>query len=112
MDEDDWLITVFGDEVGIPSASTPSTHHRKNPDEKPLPPSASTDVIEDEKTDRAPEEPTLGPHDEEQFQLQKPEASRTVKPNYSIRRVLDRLPKLVEQGDNHKSKQLYTSWTT
>ena len=58
IDEDDWLITCFGDEVGIPSPSTPSTHHRKNPEEKPLPPSTSAIAAEDEKPDSPPEEPT------------------------------------------------------
>ena len=75
-------------------------------EEKPLPPSTSAIVAEDEKPDLPPEEPTLIPEEGEQFQLQKREATRTIKPNYSIRRVLDRLPKLVEQGDNHKNKQL------
>lgn len=106
IDEDDWLITCFGDDVGVPSPSTPATHHRKNPEEKPLPPSTSTTATNDDDRDPTAEEPSLVPEEDEPFQLQKPEAARTIKPNYSIRRVLDRLPKLVEQGDNHKSKQL------
>ena len=43
---------------------------------------------------------------EEEFEVQPHAASAPTRPNYNLRRVLQRLPALVEQGENERAKRL------
>ncbi|CAL1138133.1 unnamed protein product [Cladocopium goreaui] len=77
IDEENWMVTIYGQEVGA-----------EKPEDSGVP--AIEDVI----------------YEEEEFAVQDRKELAPIKPNYNLRRVLERLPKLVENGDITKAKQL------
>ena len=117
------MITVFGVEPGnMASPSTPGQHHRRNPPEPPLPPRRDDtfelpEVLEIPE-DRRPAEivgggayeddqPDRGENGEEEFEASDAVGQvQPLKPNYNLRRVLQKLPQLVAAGDNLKAKRL------
>lgn len=121
LDVEDWMITVFGvDVAATPSPSTPGRHHRKRPPEPALPPRQDDtfdlpDVIDLPEDKRPPElvggiyedDPPEVPGDDEEFEAS--DAAKKVqpiRPNYNLRRVLQKLPQLVAAGDITKAKRL------
>ena len=122
---EDWMITVFGVEPGAtPSPSTPGGHHRRNPPAPPLPP-RQDDTFEIPEVLEIPEDrrpaDIVGDGAYEDDQPQRPEGEaeeeefepsdaagqlRPIRPNYNLRRVLQKLPQLVAAGDNVKAKRL------
>ena len=112
------MITVFGVDPGAtPSPSTPGGHHRRNPPAPPLPP-RQDDTFEIPE-DRRPadivgdgayedDQPQRAEGEEEEFEPSDAAAEqiRPIRPNYNLRRVLQKLPQLVAAGDNVKAKRL------
>ena len=125
---EDWMITVFGVEPGAtPSPSTPGGHHRRNPPAPPLPPRRDDtfdlpevlEIPEDRRPadivgggayeDDRPLQPERreGEAEEEEFEPSEEAGQlRPIRPNYNLRRVLQKLPQLVAAGDNDKAKRL------
>ena len=132
MDQDEWYITIFGTEnQGIPSPSTPSRRSRSIP-EGPAPstPMASraaavrADALQDPAILELPEQPrgeeqalrdsvyesadalVPRPEEAEEFEARPHRDLAPLRPNYNLRRVLQRIPKLVNEGENAKAMQL------
>ena len=122
-----WL-QYFGVEPGAtPSPSTPGGHHRRNPPAPPLPPRRDDtfdlpevlEIPEDRRPadivgggayeDDQPQQPGQreGEAEEEEFEPSEDAGQlRPIRPNYNLRRVLQKLPQLVAAGDNDKAKRL------
>ena len=125
---EDWMITVFGVEPGAtPSPSTPGGHHRRNPPAPPLPPRQDDtfeipevlEIPEDRRPadivgdgvyeDDQPQQPDRPEGEAEEEEFEPSDAAgqlRPIRPNYNLRRVLQKLPQLVAAGDNVKAKRL------
>ena len=107
---DEWMITVFGQDVGsLPAPSTPTSRPRRIPPQPDLP--AKTDDAEIlARIQERPEDPQVpalqdGVYEEE-FDAHDRKDLAPIKPNYNLRRVLLKLPGLVEAGDLTKAKRL------
>ena len=127
LDEDDWAITIYGVEHDMaPSPSTPASRPRTRPDEPGIvQPAQNLDemdeksiadlkrapltppVILDRPGDPAERDPTqIAPYEDEELQTKSVEEIKPLKPNYNLRRVLVRIPKLMEDENHTKVKQL------
>ena len=110
IDVDDWMVVVYGTDVGaVPAPSTPARRPRSIPGQPPLPPRGDDaalvpEVLERPKDPR--EEEVMEDKAYEEFDTQDREPLAPIKPNYNLRRVLERLPKLLEDGDETKAKRL------
>eukprot|EP00435_Cladocopium_sp_Y103_P056006 s391_g18.t1 len=117
----DWLINIFGTELqGVPAPSTPARRPRAIPAESSLPPKSDGPLkqpavlaLPDQETGEdallkssAYEPAEEGPQEEEEFEAKSHRDLAPIRPNYNLRRVLQRLPVLVEKGDNEKAKRL------
>ncbi|CAK9100559.1 1-alkyl-2-acetylglycerophosphocholine esterase [Durusdinium trenchii] len=121
LDEDDWAITIYGVEHDMaPSPSTPASRPRTRPDEPGIvQPAQNLDemdeksiadlkrapltppVVLDRPGDPAERDPTqIAPYEDEELQTKSVEEIKPLKPNYNLRRVLVRIPKLMED-ENH-----------
>ena len=127
LDEDDWAITIYGVEHDMaPSPSTPASRPRTRPDEPGIvQPAQNLDemdeksiadlkrapltppVVLDRPGDPAERDPTqIAPYEDEELQTKSVEEIKPLKPNYNLRRVLVRIPKLMEDENHTKVKQL------
>ena len=127
LDEDDWAITIYGVEHDMaPSPSTPASRPRTRPDEPGIvQPAQNLDemdeksiadlkrapltppVVLDRPGDPAEQDPTqIAPYEDEELQTKSVEEIKPLKPNYNLRRVLVRIPKLMEDENHTKVKQL------
>jgi len=121
IDEDDWIVTIFGTEFqGVPAPSTPMTRARSIPsqpsfkkkkEDKPLA-QPSVRALPDGRDDEALMQPAYESAEpdqqpgEEEFEVQPHAALAPTRPNYNLRRVLQRLPALMEQGENERAKRI------
>ena len=105
IDEDDWVLVLYGVELdSVPAPSTPSARPRAIPAQPALPPrrdDAALVPVEpqpqiQERPDDEREEEALAIPAYEEFEAHGRAALAPVKPNYNLRRVLERLPKLVD----------------
>ena len=110
-DIDDWLFTVYGADLAeVPAPSTPASRPRSIPKQPGLPPRGDDTALLPQVHDRPdnpddePEEPKY--EEEEQFESQDRSAIAPIKPNYNMKKVLERLPKLVEEGDRTRALKL------
>ena len=111
IDIDDWLITIYGVETAaVPAPSTPASRPRAIPPEAPLPPKAESlslprlmDRPLNEKEEVAIIEPV---YEDAELATQSHQEIAPLKPNYNLRKVLERLPKAVKEGDIARAKQL------
>ena len=102
-----WMITVtvYGQDVGAdPAPSTPSSRPRRIPAQPELPP-RQDDAGTLARIQERPEDhqaPALqdAAYEEEEFEAQDRRELAPIKPNYNLRRVLEKLPKLVADADN------------
>ena len=122
IDEDDWLISIFGTELqGVPAPSTPMTRPRKIPaltgikrrEEEEALSQPSLRALPDGRDDEAllqssyePAEQEQRQEGEEEFEVQPHAPLAPLRPNYNLRKVLQRLPGLVERGENERAKRL------
>ncbi|CAK9078864.1 1-alkyl-2-acetylglycerophosphocholine esterase [Durusdinium trenchii] len=126
LDEDDWAITIYGVEHDMaPSPSTPASRPRTRPDEPGIvQPAQNLDemdeksiadlkrapltppVVLDRPGDPAERDPTqIAPYEDEELQTKSVEEIKPLKPNYNLRRVLVRIPKLMEDENHTKVKR-------
>ena len=124
IDEDNWMVTIFGTEVeAVPAPSTPITRARKRPEERGFPrrdggaapsdvPLGQPDVralpeqADDSLLQSAYEPAQEDQPGEEEFEARPHSELAPMRPNYNLRRVLLRIPALVEKGENEKAKRL------
>eukprot|EP00435_Cladocopium_sp_Y103_P007244 s1993_g2.t1 len=115
IDEDDWVLVLYGAELdSLPAPSTPSTRPRAIPAQPALPPrqdDAALVPVEpqpqiQERPDDEREQEALANPAYEEFEAHGRAALAPIKPNYNLRRVLERLPKLVDAGDMTTAKRL------
>eukprot|EP00435_Cladocopium_sp_Y103_P076100 s59_g76.t1 len=113
FDVDDWLVTVFGAEQGgQPAPSTPSHRPRAIPPHPALP-ARRDDAAEllPEVRDRPghPEEEadTAEPgYEEEAFESHDRAPLAPIRPSYNLKKVFDKLPKLLEAGQRTQALRL------
>eukprot|EP00435_Cladocopium_sp_Y103_P053465 s971_g17.t1 len=113
FDVDDWLVTVFGAEQGgQPAPSTPSHRPRAIPPHPALP-ARRDDAAEllPEVRDRPghPEEEadTAEPgYEEEVFESHDRAPLAPIRPSYNLKKVFDKLPKLLEAGQRTQGLRL------
>lgn len=106
IDEMDWMVTLYGVEVEQgPSPSTPSSRTRSIPPQPSFGPRKDDRLTEAELRARPDDmvEQTDPPYEE--FET-KEAPTGTLRPNYNLRRVLTRLPKLYEEGNITRVRQL------
>ena len=126
IQEDEWMVTLFGmeKEEARAAPSTPSYRPRSIPPQPALPPRADDDLPAEEVEAEAGEEQQLAvpqvqerpedPREEEaivqpayeEFDAHGRAALAPIKPSYNLRRVLERLPKLVASGELAVAKRL------
>ena len=109
-DIDDWLFTIYGTDVAeVPAPSTPSSRPRAIPKQPGLPPreddAALLPQVHD-RPDNPDDEPEEPKYEEESFESQDRSSIAPIKPNYNMKKVLERLPKLVEEGDRTRALKL------
>lgn len=123
--EGDWMISAFGTELqGVPAPSTPLTRARtipaqpgfKRKEDEPLS-QPSLRALPDGRDDEALMQSSYEPagqgqpqEGEEDFDVQPHAHLAPLRPNYHLRRVLQRLPGLVERGEYERAKT--SSWPT
>ena len=112
IDEDDWMITIYGAEKNeaVAAPSTPSSRPRAIPAQPVLPPRRDDAALLPRELER-PGDPkeqdeTPGYEEAEEFEQQSREDFAPIKPNYNMKRVLERLPKLLDDGDRTRALQL------
>ena len=113
MDEDNWTVTLFGHDFaeagGVPAPSTPVARTRAIPAERPLPPRQDDVLAEPELRERKDDDKDIvdAPYEqEEEFETGPREDIKPIRPNYNLKLVLRRLPKLYADEDITKCKQL------
>ena len=112
LDEDDWMVTIFGHdypaEGGVPAPSTPASRSRAMPAERPLPPRQDDVLAEPELHERKEDDKDIvdAPYEQEEFETGSREEIKPIRPNYNLKLVLRRLPKLYEEENFTKCKQL------
>ena len=113
MDEDNWTVTLFGHDFaeagGVPAPSTPVARTRAIPAERPLPPRQDDVLAEPELRERKDDDKDIvdAPYEqEEEFETGSREDIKPIRPNYNLKLVLRRLPKLYADEDITKCKQL------
>ena len=113
IEVEDWLVTVYGQELGtVPAPSTPTTRPRSIPPQPELPPRQDDAALLPQVRERPadPEEQVAiqeAPYEEFDAPDRKDlDNIKPIKPNYNIRRVLHKLPSLVTNGDNTRARQL------
>ncbi len=106
IDEIDWMITLYGVEVEQgPSPSTPTSRTRSIPPQPSFGPRKDDRLTEAELRTRPDEIVDKPDPPYEEFET-KEAPSGTLRPNYNLRRVLSRLPKLHEEGNITRVRQL------
>jgi hypothetical protein len=111
LEVDNWMITFYGQDVGAELApSTPSSIPRRIPAQPELPPRQDDAGILARIQER-PEDhqaPALqdAAYEEEEFEAQDRRELAPIKPNYNLRQVLEKLPKLVADADNTRALRL------
>ena len=109
-DIDDWLFTVYGADLDeVPAPSTPASRPRAIPKQPGLPPRGDDAALlpqVHDRPDNPDDEPEEAKYEEEQFESQDRAAIAPIKPNYNMKKVLERLPKLVEEGDRTRALKL------
>lgn len=115
IDVDDWMLVFFGVEPGVASPSTPTSHHRRTEQQPGIPPRRDDTLAVPEVHER-PEEPQPAslqepiyednPEEEESFEVAERPEIAPLRPNYNLKKVLEKLPKIVEDGDIVKAKTL------
>ena len=109
-DIDDWLFTIYGtDAEATPAPSTPSSRPRAIPKQPGLPPRGDDAALlpqVHDRPDNPDEELEEAKYEDETFESQDRSAIAPIKPNYNMKRVLERLPKLVEEGDRTRALKL------
>jgi hypothetical protein len=112
IDEADWMVTLYGVEHdAVPAPSTPGSHPRALPPQPALPPrhddAALVPLPEVQERPGDPQEAlAVAEPAYEEFDLHGRQSLAPIKPNYNLRRVLERLPKLVASGDIAVAKRL------
>ena len=111
IDIDDWLITIYGVETAaVPAPSTPASRPRTRPEEPPMPPkpeSLSLPRLMDRPADEKAEDAIVETiYEDAELATQSHQEIAPIKPNYNLRKVLERLPKAVKEGDIARAKQL------
>ena len=107
IDEIDWMITIYGVDPGQePSPSTPVARTRSIPSQPSFGPKTDDHLTEPDLRARPEEEIVRSDPPYEEFETLKEAPSGTLRPNYNLRRVLARLPKLYEEGNITRVRQL------
>ena len=107
IDEIDWMVTLYGVEPGQgPSPSTPVARTRSIPAQPDFGPKTDDRLTEAELRAR-PEDEIAERADPPYEEFETKEApSGTLRPNYNLRRVLARLPRLHAEGNITRVRQL------
>ena len=108
---ENWMVTLYGQDVdAVPAPSTPSKRPRSIPAQPALPPRADDAALVPRVMERPenPAEQPLALEDApyEEFDAHDRRDLAPIKPNYNLRRVLEKLPKIIADGDNTKAKRL------
>ena len=112
IDEDDWMITIYGAEKSdvVAAPSTPSSRPRAIPAQPSIPPRRDDAALLPREFEKPgdPKEQAEGPgyEEAEEFDHQDRGDLAPIKPNYNMKKVLERLPKLLEDGDRTRALQL------
>ena len=112
IDEADWMVTLYGVEHdAVPAPSTPGTHPRALLPQPALPPrqddAALVPLPEVQERPGDPQEAAaVAEPSYEEFDLHGRQSLAPIRPSYNLRRVLERLPKLVASGDLATAKRL------
>eukprot|EP00435_Cladocopium_sp_Y103_P067126 s113_g29.t1 len=112
IEEDNWMVTIYRQELdGVPAPSTPSSRPRRIPPQPALPPRQDDVLAEPQVLDRpaAEGEDRLveAPYEAaEEFEVAPREEIQPIRPNYNLKMVLRRLPKLFEEENFTRCKQL------
>ena len=113
MEEEDWVVTVYGVEHDAPCSTFYAIILSTSmPAQPALPPRVDDAALlpaepqvqerpEDPREEGAAEEPVY-----EEFDHHGRDALAPIKPNYSLRRVLERLPKLIKDGELALARKL------
>ena len=106
IDEMDWMVTIYGVEVGqAPSPSTPTSRTRSIPPQPQFGPRKDDRLTEPELRARPEDSMVKADPPYEEFETEEA-PSGTLRPNYNLRRVLEKLPKLYNDGNITRVRQL------